>query len=125
LVFSPAAFGRGARDPARETRCRGELVERLFPGAPQEMTTVYHREGADLALTHYCAGGNQPRMRARAPAADANVLEFAFDGGTNLDPAAIRTCTAREGGDAARGGALSGSVICLGRAGRAARRAAP
>ena len=45
------------------------LVDTLFPGAPHEMTTVYHRDGADLALTHYCAGGNQPRMRASAPAA--------------------------------------------------------
>jgi len=61
------------------------LVDVLFPGKPYEMTTVYHRDGADLALTHYCAGGNQPRMRATAPAADASVFEFAFDGGTNLD----------------------------------------
>jgi hypothetical protein len=61
------------------------LVDTLFPGAPHEMTTVYHRDGADLALTHYCAGGNQPRMRATAPAADADQLELAFDGGTNLD----------------------------------------
>ena len=61
------------------------LVDTLFPGAPHEMTTIYHRDGADLALTHYCAGGNQPRMRASAPAADARVLELAFDGGTNLD----------------------------------------
>jgi len=61
------------------------LVDVLFPGKPYEMTTVYHRDGADLALTHYCAGGNQPRMRATAPPADASVLEFAFDGGTSLD----------------------------------------
>ena len=61
------------------------LVDTLFPGAAHEMTTVYHRDGADLALTHYCAGGNQPRMRAAAPAADARVLELAFDGGTSLD----------------------------------------
>lgn len=63
------------------------LIERLFPGAPHEMTTLYHRDGADLVLTHYCAGGNQPRMRVAAPSPDASVLEFAFDGGTNLDAA--------------------------------------
>jgi hypothetical protein len=61
------------------------LVDTLFPGSPHEMTTVYHRDGADLALTHYCAGGNQPRMRAISPTAEARVLEFSFDGGTNLD----------------------------------------
>jgi hypothetical protein len=73
---------------ARSTLTGGDsaLVDVLFPGKPYEMTTVYHRDGADLALTHYCAGGNQPRMRASAPAADASVFEFAFDGGTNLDP---------------------------------------
>jgi hypothetical protein len=61
------------------------LVETFFPGGPHEMTTVFTRDGADLVLTHYCAAGNQPRMRARAPTPDARVLEFAFDGGTNLD----------------------------------------
>ena len=61
------------------------LIDTLFPGKPYEMTAVYHRDGADLALTHYCASGNQPHMRARAPAPDASVLELAFDGGTNLD----------------------------------------
>ena len=63
------------------------VMERIFPGAPYEMTTVFHRDGADLALTHYCAAGNQPHMRAKNPAPRATVLEFAFDGGTNLDPA--------------------------------------
>jgi hypothetical protein len=36
-------------------------------------------------LTHYCAAGNQPRMRAKTFAGDA--FAFDFDGGTNLDPA--------------------------------------
>lgn len=61
------------------------VVETLFPGSPHEMMTVYHVDGTDLVLTHYCAVGNQPRMRAKT--LDGNVLEFAFDGGTNFDPA--------------------------------------
>ncbi|QQR74645.1 MAG: hypothetical protein IPJ17_03365 [Holophagales bacterium] len=61
------------------------VVETLFPGTPHEMTTVYHTDGDDLVLTHYCAAGNQPRMRARKPSGDKLVFEF--DGGTNLDPA--------------------------------------
>ncbi|RPH69825.1 MAG: hypothetical protein EHM78_13755 [Myxococcaceae bacterium] len=28
------------------------------------MTTVYHLDGADLRMTHYCAARNQPRLRA-------------------------------------------------------------
>jgi hypothetical protein len=61
------------------------VVEELFAGTPHAMTTVYHRDGADLVLTHYCMGGNQPHMRAK-PTEGATV-SFAFDGGTNLDPA--------------------------------------
>ena len=61
------------------------VVEELFPGTPHEMLTVYHRDGEDLVLTHYCMTGNQPRMRARPT--DAARIAFAFDGGTNLDPA--------------------------------------
>lgn len=63
------------------------LIERMFLGTAREMATVYHRDGADLVLTHYCASGNQPRMRMAAPAADATLLELSFDGGTGLDPA--------------------------------------
>lgn len=61
------------------------VIETMFVGTPHEMTTVYHRDGNDLVLTHYCAGGNQPRMRAKSAA--GNVVAFEFDGGTNMDPA--------------------------------------
>ncbi len=61
----------------------GSIVrEIMFPGSPHEMTNVYHLDGDSLLLTHYCAAGNQPRMRAR-PAGDG-VLRFAFDGVTDL-----------------------------------------
>lgn len=61
------------------------VIETLFPGTEHEMVTVYHKDGDDVVLTHYCAGQNQPRMRAKAPG-DAATLSFAFDGGTNIDP---------------------------------------
>lgn len=61
------------------------VVETLFPGSDHEMTSVYVREGDAILLTHYCAAGNQPRMRAARASGDK--LVFAFDGGTNLDPA--------------------------------------
>lgn len=69
----------------RVTGAGSAVVETLFAGTPHEMVTVYHRDGNDLVLTHYCAAGNQPRMRAKT--ADGNRLVFQFDGGTNLDPA--------------------------------------
>lgn len=65
----------------------GSVVhETLFPGTPHEMVTVYYMDGADLVLVHYCAAGNQPRMKA-APALDGDQLVFKFAGGTNIDPA--------------------------------------
>src|SRR6187431_1894048 len=57
------------------------VVETVFPGSPHEMVTVYHADGPDLVLTHYCMEGNQPRMRARD--AQGSRFEFAYDGGTN------------------------------------------
>ena len=60
------------------------VVETVFPGSPQEMVTVYHADGPDLVLTHYCMEGNQPRMRARA--AKGSRFDFEFDGGTGIDP---------------------------------------
>jgi hypothetical protein len=64
------------------------VVETVFPGSPHEMVTVYHLDGSDLVLTHYCMDGNQPRMRAKQT--DGARLDFAFDGGTNIDPARSR-----------------------------------
>jgi hypothetical protein len=59
--------------------------ETIFPGQPHEMVTVYHLDGKDLLLTHYCAAGNQPKMK-HDPKAKENELKFDFVGGTNLDP---------------------------------------
>lgn len=61
------------------------VVETLVPGAPHEMVSVYHRDGNDLVMTHYCAAQNQPRMRAKAFAGSLVALDY--DGGTNVDPA--------------------------------------
>lgn len=61
----------------------GSVVrEIMFPGDDHEMTNVYHMDGADLVMTHYCAAGNQPRMRSQG--ADEGVIELGFDSVTNL-----------------------------------------
>jgi hypothetical protein len=60
------------------------VVETVFPGSTHEMVTVYHVDGSDLVLTHFCMEGNQPRMRARG--AKGTRLDFTYDGGTNIDP---------------------------------------
>jgi hypothetical protein len=68
------------------TAAGSAVQETIFPGTSHEMVTLYHRDGKDLVLTHYCAAGNQPRMKAD-PSAPANQLRFLFAGGSNLDPA--------------------------------------
>jgi hypothetical protein len=62
----------------------GSVVrEIMFPGQSHEMTNVYHLDGSSLVVTHYCAAGNQPRMRARSMDADGSI-NFTFDSVTNL-----------------------------------------
>ncbi len=64
---------------------KGAVAVTYRVGTPAEMVTVYHKDGDDLVLTHYCSAGNQPRMRAKT--VSGNTLAFDFDGGTNIDPA--------------------------------------
>jgi hypothetical protein len=60
------------------------VMETLFPGSDHEMITMYHMDGDDLVATHYCSGGNQPRMRFDAAASTADELHFAFVDGSNM-----------------------------------------
>ena len=59
------------------------VEETLFGGTDHEMITLYHMDGDDLVLTHYCVAGNQPRMKAEKQV-DRNKLVFKCAGGTNL-----------------------------------------
>lgn len=63
------------------------LVETQMPGEAHEMVSVYHLDGDDLRMTHYCAAGNQPRFKLDRAKSTPDHLVFAFDGGSNLDPA--------------------------------------
>ena len=65
------------------TAAGSAVVETIFPGASYEMVTVYHTDGDDLMLTHYCAAGNQPRMRAER-GTDTDKFAFKFAGATNM-----------------------------------------
>jgi len=62
------------------------VMETLFPGTEHEMISMYHLDGESLVMTHYCAIGNQPRMRLDLSRSTPDHLVLAFDGGTNLDP---------------------------------------
>jgi hypothetical protein len=62
------------------------VVETIFPDTAHEMVSVYHRDGEQLVMTHYCCCGNQPHMRAKT-GTDKDDLIFEFAGGCNLNPA--------------------------------------
>lgn len=46
------------------TAAGSAVLEILFPGTEHEMVSVYHQQGKDLVMTHYCMLGNQPFMKA-------------------------------------------------------------
>ena len=58
------------------------IVEHLFPGTPHEMMSVYTVEGDGVAMTHYCALGNHPKMTLKK--ADAHNLSFEATGADGL-----------------------------------------
>lgn len=62
------------------------VVETLYPGSDHEMISMYHLDGDKLVMTHYCALGNQPKMRGEFDKKKANLLHMKFAGGTNFDP---------------------------------------
>ena len=68
------------------TAAGSALIKTFSPGTPNEMVTVYHLDGSDLLLTHYCAVGNQPKMRF-VESESLSEIRFEFAGGTNMDPA--------------------------------------
>ena len=67
----------------RETAGGSAIIETLFPGTDHEMITLYHQDGRDLVLTHYCVMGNQPRMKAAADSTRGKIA-FKCTGGSNM-----------------------------------------
>jgi len=64
----------------------GSVVEeRIFPGSPNEMVTMYYNKNGKLALTHYCMMGNRPAMVLKS--ADSKTLKFDFDPGCGINVA--------------------------------------
>ena len=60
------------------------LVENLTEDGAPVMTSVYHLDGADLRMTHFCAAQNQPRLKATAFDRDNSEITFSFVDITNL-----------------------------------------
>jgi hypothetical protein len=60
------------------------VVEDLINNGNIMMTSVYHLDGPDLRVTHYCAAGNQPRLKAGAFNDENKSVVFQFVDITNL-----------------------------------------
>ncbi len=75
--------GRTLRLSYRLVSAGSVLVETYGAGSGRETLTVYHLDGPDLILTHYCVQGNQPRLRM-APASGKSAVAFDFFDATNL-----------------------------------------
>ena len=62
------------------------MRETMFPGEAHEMTNLYHMDGGDLVITHYCTVGNQPRMVASKAVEtdDGTVFHFELESVSNL-----------------------------------------
>jgi hypothetical protein len=60
------------------------LLETYGVGGAHETVTVFYRDQGDLWLTHYCAQGNEPRLRATAATPSDVVLRFVD--ATNVSP---------------------------------------
>ena len=50
----------------RLTGAGSTVVETQFPGQGHEMITMYHLDGQDLRMTHYCARGESAAIEARS-----------------------------------------------------------
>ena len=63
---------------------KSAVVEDLFMGDADSpsMMSVYHLDGDDLRVTHFCAAQNQPRLKASHIADDE--ITFSFIDATNL-----------------------------------------
>jgi len=63
----------------------GTALEEIFQSREDDqMVTLYTADGNRLAMTHYCAAGNQPRMETLAVTGDQKEFDFSFKGITNL-----------------------------------------
>ena len=60
------------------------LLEKLGMAHESDMVTVYHPDGENLMMTHYCSAHNQPRMRAGKGSPESRNIVFDYVDATNL-----------------------------------------
>ncbi len=61
------------------------VVEKLFPGTPHEMVSVYHDDkNKKLSMTHYCGVGNRPQMDLASSSEKEMTLSLSAN--SEIDP---------------------------------------
>ena len=80
----PAA-GSGSLVSVKTKAAGSAVVHTYAAGTPGEMETIFHMDGDQLLLTHYCALQNAPVLRF-VKSNKPGELKFVFQGGTNFDP---------------------------------------
>jgi hypothetical protein len=59
------------------------LIENISSDGTLSMTSVYHLDGSDLRMTHFCGVKNQPRLKAKRVDLAQGVIDFDFVDITN------------------------------------------
>ncbi|HVU86066.1 MAG TPA: hypothetical protein VHD36_02015 [Pirellulales bacterium] len=77
--------GHSQKTSFRPTAAGSAVMETIFEGEPMEMISIYHMDGDELLLTHYCALQNAPILKF-VKSDKPGEIKFAFHGGTNFDP---------------------------------------
>lgn len=62
----------------------GSAMLETFGRAGHQTATTYHADGPGLVATHYCAQGNQPRLRAQT--GDGRRVVLVMTDATGVDP---------------------------------------
>jgi hypothetical protein len=83
-VSDKPEHGAGALGAVFKVTSAGSAVEEtMMPSTPYEMINMIHPDGNDIVLTHYCAEGNQPEMKASSKIEGKDVA-FQFVRGGNM-----------------------------------------
>jgi hypothetical protein len=78
-----ASDGRKAYASYRLWSSNSVLVESFRSASGKRTLTLFHLDGEQLIATHYCARGNQPRLRLQ-PSSSVRRFELSFFDATNL-----------------------------------------
>jgi hypothetical protein len=85
FTWSGGRNATGKMDAQYYTTGNGSaVVENLTIDGTPSMTSVYHLDGEDLRMTHFCAAQNQPRLKATAFDLSSGQITFSLVDITNL-----------------------------------------